>query len=321
MGIPRGVVRAITQKLFCLLAVFSVTMGGCGPFDAADEGAVITVGKRAITPETLQREMRRMTFGVDTTDKGGGEVVESLVNQIIDYYLILEYGSGHGIAVSDEELEAAVREIRKEYSDKDFQETLLQGYLDLEEWKEELNERLLLQKVIRKVTEGVPAVPFQEMKAYYDSHHDEFKQPEMAKFRQILRGNREEIEKILKRLKQGEEPGVGTGTGPGKDGAGGFGEAVWVARGDLDESMEKVIFSLPAGGMSGVLATPYGFHIIQVTARRPEGLKSLPEALPEIEAKLFGERRETFYRRWLDGLRESIPVKINKKLLKKLESD
>ncbi|MFH1125367.1 MAG: peptidyl-prolyl cis-trans isomerase [Pseudomonadota bacterium] len=310
----------ITQKLFCLLAAFSFSMAGCGLFENAEEGVVLTVGKRVITPEKLKREMRRMSFGVDAAGKDTGEIVESLVNQMIDYYLILEYGSERGIDVSQDELDAAIRDIKKEYSEKDFQETLLQGYVDFDEWKEGLRERLLLQTIIRKVTEGVPAVPFQEIKAYYDSHLDEFKHLEMIKFRQIVRSSREETEEILKRLKGGQDPGGESGGGSKKTGAEGFGEAVWVARGDLEESMEKVIFSLSAGGMSKVVATPYGFHIIHVSARRPEGVKSLPEALPEIEAKLSEERKEAFYQHWLDGLRASIPVEVNHKLLKKLES-
>ncbi|MBU2499240.1 MAG: peptidyl-prolyl cis-trans isomerase [Proteobacteria bacterium] len=314
-----GAVIGISKKLVTLWTAFSLTIVGCGLFDSTQEGVALTVGKRVITPDKLERELRRMTFGVEVAGKGAGEMVRPLINQMVDYYLILEYGSDRGIVVSDDELHAAIREIKKDYSDKDFHETLLQGYIDFDEWKEGLRERLLMQKIIKRVTEGVPPVPFQEIKAYYDSHRDDFRHPEMVKFRQILRSNRQEIQRLLNRLKGIEEQGAAGAGSSRKDVMEGFGDAVWVAKGDLEESMEKVIFSLSVGGMSDVVETPYGFHIIQMTARRPEGVKSLPEAIPEIEASLSFEKREAFYQRWLDGLRGSIPVQINHKLLERME--
>jgi parvulin-like peptidyl-prolyl isomerase len=92
-----------------------------------------------------------------------------------------------------------------------------------------------------------------------------------------------------------------------------------VAKGDLDESVEKVVFSLPVGKVSGVVQTPYGFHLFEVLERRPEGMKSLPEAVKEIELKLEREKQEAFMTQWLKGLRENIPVRINQKKLKELE--
>jgi FKBP-type peptidyl-prolyl cis-trans isomerase (trigger factor) len=49
------------------------------------------------------------------------------VEKLVDHYLILEYGRQEGIEVSDQDLEKVVREIRKDYSEKDFQEILLRG--------------------------------------------------------------------------------------------------------------------------------------------------------------------------------------------------
>lgn len=309
----------IGKKPVILWVLCAMSIVGCGLFDNSQEGVALTVGKRVIMSDKLQRELRRMSLGVEVTGEGSEEMVRPLVSQLVDYYLILEYGSDRGIGVSDSELDAAIRDIKKDYSEKDFKETLLQGYIDFDEWQEGLRERLLLQKIINRVTEGVPPVPFQEIKAYYDSHRNDFKHPEMVKFRQIVKSDRQEIQTLLNKLKGPKEPGAAGAGSSNRDVLGSFGDAVWIAKGDLEASMERVIFSLSVGGMSDVVETPYGFHIIQVLGRLPEGVKSLPEAIPEIEARLLFEKKEAFYQRWLKDLRGSIPVQINHEFMKRME--
>jgi parvulin-like peptidyl-prolyl isomerase len=71
--------------------------------------------------------------------------------------------------------------------------------------------------------------------------------------------------------------------------------------------------------VSGVVETPYGFHIFEVLGRKPEGVRSLPDAMTEIEAKLRYERQGKIYSDWLQDLRKAIPVKIDRELLKELE--
>jgi peptidyl-prolyl cis-trans isomerase C len=167
--------------------------------------------------------------------------------------------------------------------------------------------------------ENVKPVSFEEIKTYYNSHQEEFRVPLMVRFRQIVASTREEAEKALKRINHGEDMGSIIDEYMKAHGKDYGGEVDWVAKGDLDESIEKVVFSLPVGKVSGVVQTPYGFHLFEVLERRPEGMKSLPEAVKEIESKLEREKEEAFMTQWLKGLRAAIPVKINQKKLKELE--
>jgi parvulin-like peptidyl-prolyl isomerase len=84
--------------------------------------------------------------------------------------------------------------------------------------------------------------------------------------------------------------------------------------------MEKVLFSLRVGELSRVVETPYGYHIFKVVEKKPEGLKSLPEAMQGIEARLIVQKKELFYRRWLARLKILYPVKVNQKIMQTLVS-
>jgi parvulin-like peptidyl-prolyl isomerase len=304
------------QRYVFVFAALVAAWPACDAFDRPAEKVVLSVGSLKITPEDLKAHLKRMAFEPDVANQ---ERFDSLVEMLVDHYLVLEYGKQQGLYVSDEELENTVREIKKDYAEKDFQDLLLKGYIDYGEWKEGLREQLLIKKITRKASEAGPQVSIEEVNAYYDSHREEFRQPAMVRFRQIVTRTKEEADNIQKRLVQGGDMAATVAQSFKVPASAGSAEPGWFAKGDLDESIEKVVFSLPVGKVSGVVETPYGFHIFEVLGRKPEGVRSLPEAMTEIEAKLRYERQEAFYSDWLQNLRKAIPVKIDRALLKELE--
>ncbi len=309
-------ISAISKRLLVVIAACVAACPACDLFDRPAEKVVLTVGNRKITPEEWRAQRKRVGLELAGT---GQERLDAVVDRVVDHYLILEYGKEQGLSVSDEELETAVRDIRKDYAEKDFQEFLLKGYIDYGEWKEGLREQLLIRKITSKASAAGPQISIEEIKAYYEAHPEEFRRPAMVRFRQIVTRTREEAENLQKRLVQGGDMAATVAEASKVPASAGGPEPGWFARGDLDESIEKVIFSLPVGKVSGVVETPYGFHIFEVLGRKSEGVRSLHEAMREIEAKLLAERMEAFYADWLQGLRKAIPVKIDRELVKELE--
>jgi peptidyl-prolyl cis-trans isomerase C len=308
--------RAISKPLWCAFALWVAAFPACEFLDRPAERVVLSVGSRKVTPEELKAQRKRMALEPEGTGK---ERLDFILERVVDHYLILEYGKQQGLSVSDEELENAVREIKKDYAEKDFQELLLKGYIEYGEWKEGLREQLLIKKITAKVSVAGPPVSVEEIKAYYDSHPEEFQRPAMVRFRQIVTRSKEEADNLQKRLAQGGDMASTVTQSSKVPASAGSLEPGWFAKGDLDESIEKVVFALPVGKVSGVVETPYGFHIFEVMGRKPEGVRSLYEAMTDIEIKLRSERLEAAYAEWLQHLRKTIPVSINQELLKEME--
>ena len=309
----------LKRFLYLTVALF-FGLSACGIFDRAEEKVVITVGKRKVSAEELKNDIKYLTAGMGITDQGLREVIDPLLGRILDHYLVLEYGRQEGITLSDKELETAVNDIKKDYPEEAvFHEMLLHRYVDYEKWKERLREQLLVKKIIEKVSEGVPPVTFDEIRTYFDSHKNEFARPQMVRFSQIVTRTKQEAEQILGRLNRGDDIKELARRYSVTPEAENGGEVGWVSKGQLDESIEKVIFSLPVGKTSHVVKTPYGYHIFKVQSRRSEGLESLAEAMPVIQSKLFFQKQDSFYRRWLEQLRALYPVKVNEELLATLE--
>lgn len=301
---------------FCLATAL---IPGCSLFDQAENKVVVVVGSRHITTEELKRDMEFVSAGMDIPVQQRDQIKDQLVGQVIEHYLILEYGREKGITISNEELHGALKDIKSEYTEDAFKEALLRGYVDLEEWKDRLRERLLVNKITKRVTRNIAPPNYQEIKEYFEANLGEFRSPRMLKFRQIVTRTREKADGLLKRLHDGEDMSeLATKHSVGPEAEDG-GEVGWVAEGQLDESMEKALLSLPQGRISPVTKTPYGYHIFEVLSSRPEGVKKLPQVVAEIESRLLYQKRQVFCKKWIQGLKTHYTVKVNRDLLNKLE--
>ncbi|MDY6971665.1 MAG: peptidyl-prolyl cis-trans isomerase [Thermodesulfobacteriota bacterium] len=301
------------------LSIMPGLFPGCTGFDQEKEKVAIVVGSRQITIEELKEDIVLMCAGMNISVLGDDKLKDEFLERLIDQYLIMEYGRENGISTSEQELNNALRDIRSEYTENAFQDVLLRGYVDYEQWENQLREQLLINKIIKKVTGSIPPPSYQDIKQYFDANQDEFRTLEMLRFRQIVTRTKEESENLLKRLHDGEdmsELAKKHSIGPEAENGG---EVSWVVRSHLDESMENGLFLVPHGEISPVIETPYGYHIFKVLSVRSEGVRGLPEAISEIESKLYNQKREVFYKNWLGKLRSHFEVSVNQDLLNSLE--
>ncbi len=292
-------------------------LAACNPFGHAEKDVVITVGARKITTHELKRDVEFIHGGVEVAR--GKELKDALIEQVINYYLILEYAHEEGICVSQRELEDNLEEIREGHTERTFREALLREYVEPEGWRERLRDQLLVRKIVGEVTKNIIPPSYEEIKQYFEAHQEEFAFPEMVRFRQIVTEDKAQAEDLLNRLQGGEGMEVLArrySTAPeAQDG----GHVGWVARAHLEESMEKGLFSVPQGKIGPVIKTPYGYHIFQLLTVREGGIRDLAEVYGQIESLLLVQKREVFLRKWLKELRTRLGVKVNRELLNTVE--
>ena len=301
---------------FCLISVLII---GCDLFPRDKDNSVLVIGSRHITADELKKDMAFLTLGIGVPEVLLDQLKDQLIEQIIDHYLIIEYGREKTITLSEDEFQKAMSSIKKGYTEDAFQEALLRGYMDFKEWKDRYREQLLKNKIIRNAVTSIAPPSFEEIKRYYEENLDEFRTPRRVEFRQIVTWSKEEAETLLHRLHKGElmsELARGHSMAPEAENGGKVG---WVAIGQLHESMEKVLFSMSPGEMSPVIKTPYGYHIFEVLSVRPEGIKKLSDVISEIESTFIHQKRKVAFEKWVRELRSHFKIKVNKQLLDTME--
>ncbi len=72
------------------------------------------------------------------------------------------------------------------------------------------------------------------------------------------------------------------------------GDLGWVGEGELVPALSKAAFTLATGELSGVIESELGFHVVQVTERRPGGLVPYELVRELLFQELVGERAVYF---------------------------
>ena len=164
----------------------------------------------------------------------------------------------------------------------------------------------------------------EEIKNYYEQHRSEYTTQERAKVRIIVLNTEEEAQKIHEELTKNKKDFAELATQYSKDIAtkSKGGDMGFITRGQVNQSLENVAFSMGIGSVSNVFKTPAGYNIIQVTEKEPAKTASLDEKRAEIKQILASPKENELYKEYMGELRNSSDVmfkKENFELLTKYE--
>lgn len=303
---------------FALLLLAAAAIAACRETSAPAD-VFIRIDNQSLSLADFRRDFAQLIPpGQELGAAEKDELQRSLVARSIDRLLAAAEAKRLGLSVSDAEVETAVEEHRRDYPAGRFEENLASRRISLEEWKEELRERLLLEKLARSVAGDKATVSESEISAYYRQNKDEFDRPAQVRARQIVVADAAAGEKVLALLQQKKKTFVEAAReySLSPDGEMG-GDLGFFARGEMPAEFDAVVFNLPIGRLSPLVKSEYGYHIFLVDEKRDAVHLSLEQARNEIRDKLRSEREERLYQKWLEELRAKAKIFVDWQLLDK----
>jgi len=283
---------------------------------------VAAVDSDSITVEEFTAELAPLVSNYQTPPSPQEEadfknLKKSLLDQLIDTRIILAEAQKMGMTVPQDELDDAFTRLKKSYPQGGFDE-LLRNDAALRRWKERLRQRLLIEKVINRVSQPTAAIDDDAVRKYYKKHRTDFIASDQVRARQIVVKSRQEAEDLLKRIKRGdsfEELAKKHSITPEADQGGDLG---FFGRGDMPEEFD-VVFSLQVGETSGIVQSPYGYHLFQVVAKRGEKESNFDEVKDRIRKMIAQEEEEKVFQRWLKKVKKKASITVNKGALEAIQ--
>lgn len=287
--------------------------------ESGEHQAVIEVNGHALTLAEFNEffEAVRTSYSKGRTNDGAGlrEARIQFLLQLLEEMIILRRAEELGLHVSAEELEKAVQNIQKDYSEGSFQEMFIKQAISFKTWKTRVERHLLIEKVVfQELLEQVSVTP-EEIKAYFDKHQEQWVHGEQRRVYHILLPNKKLAMGILKRLKKGEDFATLArlySIAPESKQSGDMG---YVERGQLPKSLETPVFALSKGKVSRVIKTPYGYHIFRVVEKRKASKPSVDDWIDKIREIIKKEKMEAAYGPWLARLRTRYNITVNKEII------
>jgi peptidyl-prolyl cis-trans isomerase SurA len=261
------------------------------------------------TPEQLKNV-------IDDTQKNA-------LRNLIDQSLLVQRGKDMGISVEPELIRRLdqIRIQNKLDSMEDLEKAVSGQGLNWEDFKNNIRNNLLTQRVISQEVGSHITISKEEIKKYYDEHKPEFVKPEQVALREIevstegkpetdLPDLKKKAETALKRVKDGEDFGeIAKRFSDGSTAKEGGFLGVY-KRGELSKQLEDIVFKMKKNELTDVMDTKQGYLILQVLEHYDEGQQSLDKVENEIQDHLYSQRMEPAMREYLKTLREQSYVVI-----------
>jgi peptidyl-prolyl cis-trans isomerase C len=315
-----------------------VLLGGCGEKkkeEAAGPAPTITgepakelakVNAKVITLGEVDQVVKSWKTGrLPGIDPNGaeGDMQRKALDELIGRELLFEEAKKAGTAPSDSEVAATISQIKGQFSDPAaFQQALSQQGMTEDQVITGYKMETAIRRYVKSAVQDTIKVTPEQARAYFDTHPTDFQHPEQARARHILirvdptappeqqEAARKRAQEIADQVRKGADFGQLAATkseDPGSATNGG--ELGFFSRGQMVAPFDSVAFSLQPGQTSDLVRTPYGFHIIRLEERRPEGTFSFDEVQGRLLQVLYTKRTTDRVEALIEELKSKAKVK------------
>lgn len=280
------------SKVHRLIAGLAVVVSGA-MLSACAAGSVATVNGEPISQSSFDQKLE------------GTPMARTVLQQLVQDVLIEQYAKNNNISVSDQEITDRENQLKQNFPSGAWDQMLKARGLTENDVHAALREQIILDKALSKDVKVTPS----QIKDYFDKNRAQFDKPEQVTARHILVPNLALAGKVEADLKAGKsfaDEAKQYSTDPGsKDKGGDLGT---FKRGQMVPAFDKAAFSLPIGQISAPVKSPFGYHIIQVSARVPAQKATLASATPQIVETLTQQQEAPLIQPFLQNLQSKATV-------------
>lgn len=303
--------------LMGLTILISINMVACSSKNVAKVNDV-DISKDAYKKT---EEFLYATGYIEKKDENSDEINNDVLSFIIDNEVAYQDAQKQNIKIEDSEVNEKFAQLKDALNTNPlYKEKLEKAGVTEDFLKEQIKKDLAVAKYKENFIKDIK-ISDKEMEAYYNNHKDQFNVEEV-KASQILIStldkdnkevSKEEKEKlkekaqgVLDKIKNNEDfanlaKEYSDDKNSGKDG----GDLGYFAKSDKNVEFTKEVFKLDTNQVSNLIETPYGYHIVKVTDKRPV-TKSFEDSKDDIKAKILNEK----YTKNIDSLYKNGKITI-----------
>jgi peptidyl-prolyl cis-trans isomerase C len=252
------------------------------------------------------------------------EVFRGLLDQLVAYHLLAQESRARKLDVTDAEVDAHMGQARQGFpTDEAFKQGLAAQGITMDQLRQQARTSLQVQKVIEAEVAPKIAVQEADVSAFYQQNLERFKQGESVHASHILIGAeqtatpaqkadaRAKAQAALKQVRAGADfAAVARAQSQDPGSAPSGGDLGFFPKGQMTPAFEAAAFTLKPGAVSGVVETPFGFHIIKVHERRAPRTAPLAEVGGQIKEFLEQGQREAKIEQFVEQVKTKSKVEI-----------
>jgi len=288
-------------------------------------GDIITRSELERTKTLLREELTRRGVKGPELNTELEEREKTLLSERIDHLLVVQKGKELNINV-DPEVTKQIAELQKKVDivdpDKFAAFVKEQGGMTLEDWKQELRNNMLFQRVIRQEVGSRVNIPRADLRKYYEANQKDFMREDRIFLRQIvistegkdaagIAAAEKKAKDLVARARKGERfAELARDNSDDAATAANMGEVPPYKRDELRKDLADLVWDQPRGTVTEPIKLPNGYLILRVEEQHKAGLASFEEVESEITEKLYMDVFQPKIREYLTQLRQESFLEI-----------
>lgn len=334
-------------------SLMAASLSGCsslmgGQTIATVDGTKISQGD---FNSTFDRSLKMMNLNPQDMNKDQYKPMAQMFKRMTLQGLILDTmvaneAKKRNITVDSQEIKRYMdAHIAQSGGQTQFEEQLKRMGLSQSAFEKELEKQLVKDKVALAIAGGSQAVSEKDVRAFFNAHVGNFKQPEQVRARHILvAASAQQIEQDFSGLNNGKSPAeikqkvakvmaekrdkaqklladvqadpksfekLAKQNSDDKASGQNGGDLGYFSQAAMVPSFAQAAFSAKPGTIvNHVVESPFGYHIIQVLDRRPPKTFAFTEVKPQIKAMLENQQKMAAMERWVGEQKKKIKIDV-----------
>jgi peptidyl-prolyl cis-trans isomerase C len=286
-------------------------------------GVNITRGERDRALQEILMQQGRM--GQQATPDMKPQLEKAALDQLINVELLYQKGKTLKVSDLEKKVDEKIDQTKKQFpTPEDFEKALKGSNLTEKKLSEMARRNIVIDNLLQKEVFGKITVTEADAKKFYDENPDKFKMPERTRASHILisadqkatpeekKKAREKAEAARKRVAGGEDFATVAKAESNCPSSSKGGDLGYFTKGQMVPEFEKAAAALKLGELSSVVETPFGYHIIKVTERKPAETIPFAEVKDRIEEYLKGQQGQKPMSEYVEKLRKNAKIVMEK---------
>lgn len=254
------------------------------------------------------------------TDERALQARRSILRRLIEDRLVLQEAKRLEYAVTVDELDAKITDIHRRFeSDAEFQASLAESGITLEQYRQQLREQLLTQKAIDAQVRDRITISPQDVTQELALHPDLSATGDRLKLRHLLirtgEGRSEaEAKQLAQRLAKQISGGAAFSDVAKQHSddahAASGGEMGWVAAGQLLPELDAALAHLPTGQVCEPVKSSLGYHLAVIEERKDASELAPQDANNAVYRAIYERKFQAEMRAWVDRLLKDAYIEV-----------
>ncbi|MGH8056437.1 MAG: peptidylprolyl isomerase [Candidatus Entotheonellia bacterium] len=263
-------------------------------------------------------------YAMVEADPRAQEVRRQLLDALIDRALLVQRAKSLKITVPPQSLDEAVQGLVQRFPSREtFEEALKSEGLTVEGITDDLGEQILRKELVQKEIVDKISLNPNDIPGFYEQHQSRYMTQEQVRARHILikvppetnaadeTKLRKRADGTLARARKGESFAKLAQEFSEDASRSNGGDLGFFQRGQMVAPFEEAAFGMKVGEISGLVRTPFGFHIIKVEERTAAKPQSFEEVKDQVREDLMREQTVAHYQEYVGGLRSKATIEVS----------